>query len=94
MTAEQVAAKFGTHLDISDIKASMGLTSTAAADRLKLEGANALTPPKKKPLWLLYLMHFTQLFNVLLIMSGILSFILYAIDNSTNTNVAQLTAFI
>ena len=72
---------------LDDLKLSLGLTSEVADERLQLEGQNALTPPKKKPLWMLYLLHFTQLFNVLLIISGILSFILYAIDSSTNTNV-------
>lgn len=82
-----MAAKFGTHLMLDDLKLSLGLSAEMASDRLQLEGPNALTPPKKKSLWMLYLLHFTQLFNVLLIVSGVLSFILFAIDSSTNTNV-------
>lgn len=54
--------------------------------RLKQDGLNGITPPKKKSPWLLFLSHLLGLFNMLLVISAILSFILFAIDPSSMVN--------
>ena len=53
---------------------------------LAKNGPNCITPPPKKSLVLLFFSHFGNLFNVLLLISGGLSFILYAIDKSQMVN--------
>jgi magnesium-transporting ATPase (P-type) len=87
MSIAQVATKHGTQIDLSDPSKSFGLSVDTVNQRQKEEGKNAISPPKKKPLWLLYLSHFTQLFNVMLVVSGVLSLILFFIDRSSNINV-------
>jgi sodium/potassium-transporting ATPase subunit alpha len=65
---------------------------------LRVKGLNAISPPKKKSPWLLFLKHLAGLFNLLLIISGVLSFILFAIDPSSMVNVhsghCELTFFV
>lgn len=86
MTVEQVASKYNTRLETERIQKSLGLSELEAKHRLEANGKNAITPPPKKSPWLLFLSHFGNLFNVLLIVSGALSFILYAIDRSQMIN--------
>lgn len=54
--------------------------------RLEKNGPNALTPPPKKSPVLVFLRLLLAPFNVMLIVSGVLSFILYAIDSSSTVN--------
>lgn len=65
---------------------SSGLTTEEAEKLLIEKGPNCITPPPKKSLVLLFFSHFGNLFNVLLLISGGLSFILYAIDQSQMVN--------
>ncbi len=81
-----MATKFNTIIDLQRIQKSFGLSEAEAKTRLETNGKNAITPPPKKSLWLLFLSHFGNLFNVLLLVSGGLSFILYAIDQSQMIN--------
>ncbi len=81
-----MAQKFSTKIDLERIQKSAGLSEAEAKSRLETNGKNSITPPPKKSLWLLFLGHFANLFNVLLIVSGALSFILYAIDSSQMIN--------
>lgn len=90
MGIEQVAERHETQINPMDLNKSIGLTMEKVMQRRKEEGINAISPPKKKPLWLLYLFHFTQLFNLMLIVSGVLSLILFFIDRSSNINVKFL----
>ena len=53
-------------------------------ERLAELGPNMMTPPKQVPGILKYLIALGNLFNVLLIVSGVLSFILVAIDPVAN----------
>ncbi len=59
-----------------------GLSSTEAAARLLRDGPNALTPPKKDPLWFKLFMHLAGGFSLLLWAGSVLCFIVYAIDAS------------
>lgn len=45
---EEVLRALGTNFEVKDPAASLGLTVAEAEERLKRDGANALTPPKKK----------------------------------------------
>jgi magnesium-transporting ATPase (P-type) len=82
-----VAEKFQTRLDVQRPQKSLGLTKEQASELLKTNGHNAITPSPKKPMWLQFLMHFLNPFNVMLIVSGFLSLVLYAIDHSQTVNV-------
>lgn len=44
----EVAEVLGTSFEVKDPAASVGLTVVEAGERLKRDGPNALTPPKKK----------------------------------------------
>lgn len=44
----EVAKVLGTSFEVKDPAASVGLTVVEAGERLKRDGPNALTPPKKK----------------------------------------------
>ena len=66
------------------------MTDQQAAALLAQNGPNAISPPKKKSLWLQFLSHLLGLFNLLLIVSGALSFILFAIDPASMVNVRTL----
>jgi magnesium-transporting ATPase (P-type) len=57
-----------------------GLTESEAARRLQENGPNALTPPKRTPLWLKFLHHLIGGFAILLWVGSILCFVVYAID--------------
>ena len=59
-----------------------GLSHTEAAARLLRDGPNALTPPKKDPLWFKLFMHLAGGFSLLLWAGSVLCFIVYAIDSS------------
>lgn len=62
------------------------MSTSEAEASLAQNGPNCITPPPKKSLVLLFISHFGNLFNVLLLISGGLSFILYAIDRSQMVN--------
>lgn len=81
-----MAERHHTHIDTERPYKSHGLTETEAAALLTANGPNAITPPPKKSPWLLFLSHFVNPFNVLLLVSGGLSFILYAVDQEEMVN--------
>jgi hypothetical protein len=68
---DELANKFQTHVDTKKAKESKGLTSTKAAELLAIHGPNVLTPPPSIPLWLLFLLQFTNLLMVLLQITAI-----------------------
>lgn len=83
---EEVAEEFKTKIDLNRLQRSSGLSNEEAQKLLTENGPNCITPPPKKSLIILFFSHFGNLFNVLLLISGGLSFILYAIDRSQTVN--------
>jgi sodium/potassium-transporting ATPase subunit alpha len=79
MTHEEVATKFGTDLE-------RGLNSAKIPELLDLYGKNALTPPKTKHPFILFMENMTGFFSLLLWGAGILCFIGYALDNDQPEN--------
>jgi sodium/potassium-transporting ATPase subunit alpha len=79
-----LAAKFDTALDAKEPAASTGLTDADAATRLARDGPNQLTPPKKKSALRKYFDCLSSLFNVLLVIAGVLEYILLGIDFKDN----------
>lgn len=83
---DSLAEKYETHIDVADVKKSHGLTTDKVKQLLDEFGLNVLTPPPRVPLWLLFLLQFTNLLMVLLLLTGLMTFILYAIQPSNPTN--------
>lgn len=83
---EVLAEKFNTNIDFSEPSKSRGLTIDKASALLKEFGFNLLTPPPKMPLWLLFLLQFTNLLIVILMITAALCIILFIIDPSVYTN--------
>ncbi|THU76959.1 hypothetical protein K435DRAFT_878488, partial [Dendrothele bispora CBS 962.96] len=101
---DKLTSELGTFFDSKDPSASTGLTAGEAKERLARNGPNVLTPPKKKSALRKYFDRLMTMFNILLILAGVLEYILLGIDfkdNFANTYlggiliaVAFLNAFI
>ncbi|KJA21119.1 hypothetical protein HYPSUDRAFT_42489 [Hypholoma sublateritium FD-334 SS-4] len=89
-----------TNISTKDAGQSHGLASDEAKARLQRDGANVLTPPRKKSALRKFLERLFTLFNILLICAGILEYILLGIDfhgNFQNTylgGILILVAFV
>ncbi|KAH8100263.1 aminophospholipid-transporting P-type ATPase [Cristinia sonorae] len=81
-------AELGTTLeaamDTKDPGNSYGLSAEEAKARLARNGPNILTPPKKKSAFRKYFDCLMTMFNILLIVAGILEYILLGIDFKNN----------
>ncbi|KAF9921161.1 hypothetical protein FBU30_008863 [Linnemannia zychae] len=81
---EEIAARHGTGVDPSKPGSSFGLSSDVAAQRLIENGPNILAPPKQISPFMKFFHCLTSLFNLLLILAGILNYVLLAIDPKNN----------
>lgn len=87
---EEVSGKYGTSINMNKPAESLGLDTQKADQLLQEHGPNVLTPPKKRHPFLKYLDYLTSLFNLLLIVAGVLEYILLGIDFKANfQNVCQ-----
>jgi magnesium-transporting ATPase (P-type) len=87
LTAEELSEQFpDSGIDVDEPKNSTGLSSSAAAEKLKKDGPNALKPPEEKSDWMLLLEQFLNLFWLLMIGAGILSLITYILDRTAPLN--------
>jgi sodium/potassium-transporting ATPase subunit alpha len=73
MSAQEVADKYKTGINMAKPGESTGLTEQQAAQLLQDHGPNVLTPQKQTHPFLKYLGYLTSLFNLLLIVAGIFS---------------------
>jgi sodium/potassium-transporting ATPase subunit alpha len=103
LTFQGLRDAHNTTFDTKDPGQSAGLTSEDAKARLARDGQNIITPPKKKSALRKYFDCLNTMFNILLIVAGVLEYILIAIPpkNLQNTYlggiliaVAFLNAFI
>ncbi|TFY58665.1 hypothetical protein EVJ58_g6280 [Rhodofomes roseus] len=81
---DQLGAALDTSIDTKDPSASFGLTTDEVKARLARDGRNVLTPPKKKSALQKYFDCLLTMFNILLIIAGILEYILLGIDFKDN----------
>ncbi|KAJ3230369.1 hypothetical protein HDU78_008344 [Chytriomyces hyalinus] len=88
----EVAAKYNVQVNEAKAQDSLGLTSTEAAKRLVEYGPNALTPPKKRHWLLRYLDLVLGLFNLLLILAGLATYVLVIMDPIANFSGTYLGA--
>ena len=78
-TFQEISSIFSTQIDYENPALSRGLDPHLAETLLQTEGPNILTPPAKSPLWLLFLMQFTNLFMVLLLVASGLCMVIFIV---------------
>lgn len=75
---------FFTDFSTKDPTRSAGLSKAEAEARLKRDGKNVLTPPKKRSALMKFLDRLLTMFNILLIVAGVLEYVLLGIDFKAN----------
>ena len=83
-THQVVAERYHTKINLEKPDESFGLTSQQAEQLLQEHGPNILTPVKKRHPFLKYLDCLRSLFNLLLILAGILEYLLLGINFKNN----------
>ncbi|KAF5349512.1 hypothetical protein D9756_009023 [Leucocoprinus leucothites] len=84
LSFDAIENTFGTSFDHKEAPKSRGLTEQEAKTRLQRDGPNVLTPPKKRSALMKFIDRLFTMFNILLIVAGILEYILLAIDFKAN----------
>ncbi|CDO71883.1 hypothetical protein BN946_scf184940.g30 [Trametes cinnabarina] len=84
LSFKELEAELVTALDPKDPERSPGLSTDEAKARLSRYGQNILTPPKKKSALRKYWDCLMTMFNILLIIAGILEYILLGVDFKDN----------
>eukprot|EP01041_Mallomonas_annulata_P011245 gene11245-23518_t len=87
MSVKVLAETYQTNVDLKDISKSIGLTNEQATNLLHKYGKNLLSQEDSIPLWILFILQFTNLFNILLILAGFLSLIAYFIPPVLGTSI-------
>ncbi|KAF9408941.1 hypothetical protein BGZ94_002142, partial [Podila epigama] len=80
----EIAARLGVSIDAAKASNSKGLESTVASQRLAENGPNILSPPKQVSPFVKFIHCLTSLFNIMLVVAGILTYILVAVDPEGN----------
>ena len=92
---EELAEMYQTDINFNNPKDSKGLTSSKAKELLEKYGPNALTPPPSLPLWLLFILQFTNLLMILLQITAIACLAIYGVTGtSTNLYCGVLLYFV
>ncbi|KAJ1861651.1 hypothetical protein LPJ78_005200 [Coemansia sp. RSA 989] len=94
LTLDQVCDKYKVQANADHAQSSYGLSQTQAAQILAENGPNTLTPPKKKSSLQKYLICLSSVFNLMLILSGILVYIVLAIDYESNKSNVYMGAIL
>ncbi|PSR80297.1 hypothetical protein PHLCEN_2v6769 [Hermanssonia centrifuga] len=80
LSFHELGKALDANIDTKDPGISYGLTSEDAKARLARDGPNVLTPPKKKSALRKYFDCLMTMFNILLIIAGVLEYILLGVD--------------
>eukprot|EP01138_Halocafeteria_seosinensis_P006243 gb/GECG01006384.1/.p1 GENE.gb/GECG01006384.1/~~gb/GECG01006384.1/.p1 ORF type:complete len:1125 (+),score=117.90 gb/GECG01006384.1/:1-3375(+) len=86
MTLSALKSGLNTHIDTENPAESRGLSSETAQDKLAQDGPNRLTPPHRKPEWLKFLLHLTNMFMLMLLGAALLSLVAFLIDRDDELN--------
>ncbi|KAI0648406.1 aminophospholipid-transporting P-type ATPase [Trametes meyenii] len=81
---DALQAELDTVFDPKDAGRSSGLSTDEAQARLSRDGPNVLTPPKKKSALRKYWDCLMTMFNILLMIAGVLEYILLGVDYKDN----------
>ncbi|PVV02354.1 hypothetical protein BB560_003194, partial [Smittium megazygosporum] len=84
LSIPQLCEKYNTSISRESIDKSEALSNTRAVELLQKYGKNILTPPKTKTSFRIFLDCLLSLFNIMLILAGVLQFVLLAIDFKNN----------
>lgn len=85
MSFEEMEKKIGVKFDLKKPTNSEGLSLEEAQKRLAEHGPNMLTPPKKIHPLIQFIMFMLHVFNVMLWLSGLAAYIVYAIQPAGNS---------
>eukprot|EP01117_Protostelium_nocturnum_P010463 TRINITY_DN3765_c0_g3_i1.p1 TRINITY_DN3765_c0_g3~~TRINITY_DN3765_c0_g3_i1.p1 ORF type:complete len:1133 (-),score=423.25 TRINITY_DN3765_c0_g3_i1:58-3456(-) len=83
---ESLGTKYGIQIDESAPKKSRGLSVEEAARRLFMDGKNRLTPPKKTPEIIKFLLQFINPFMILLEIAGLLCILAFVLQMNNPNN--------
>ena len=89
-TIDEISQLYSVSVDPAKPASSVGLTKQQVAERLEKYGFNRLTPPKKRHPLLVYIGYVLGLFNLMLLVAGIASLIIYGLDPVTNSNLLYI----
>ncbi|KAG6876964.1 hypothetical protein C0993_011578 [Termitomyces sp. T159_Od127] len=84
LSFSKIAETLNTSIDTKDAANSYGLTTAEAQARLQRDGPNVLTPPQKKSALRKFLDRLFTMFNILLMIAGVLEYVLLGIDFKAN----------
>jgi sodium/potassium-transporting ATPase subunit alpha len=84
MSPQDVAIKYNTKIDMEKPGKSAGLTKSQVEQLLLEHGPNVLTSQKKTNPFIKYLGYLSSLFNLLLILAGVVEYILLGISFKRN----------
>ncbi|KAF9036806.1 aminophospholipid-transporting P-type ATPase [Panaeolus papilionaceus] len=84
LSLEGLLAELKTEFNVNDPVHSFGLSTDEAKARLATNGPNVLTPPKKKSAIRKFLDRLLTMFNILLMVAGVLEYVLLGIDFHAN----------
>jgi sodium/potassium-transporting ATPase subunit alpha len=93
-STEELSQLYSVAIDLTKPAASGGLNKQQVAERLEKYGLNRLTPPKKRHPLLVYLGYVMGLFNLMLVVAGIASLIIYGINPGENGNLVYIGAIL
>ena len=92
MRLQDVVVRYNTKIEFERPQESRGLTKSQVDQLLLEHGPNVLTPQKKKNLLFKYMGYLSSLFNLLLILAGVLEYIILGIKfNPSSQNVSGFT---
>ncbi|RXW15573.1 hypothetical protein EST38_g10279 [Candolleomyces aberdarensis] len=94
LPVELLRQEMGVSFDVKDPARSMGLSLEEAKARLGRDGPNVLTPPKKKSGLRKFLERLFTMFNILLMVAGILVYILLGVQFKENFQNTYLGAIL
>jgi sodium/potassium-transporting ATPase subunit alpha len=86
LTAQEVASRYGTRLDEESPASSEGIDAQRVGELKALYGSNEFAPPMIHSPLIMYLKKLMSLLNIMLIIAGVLSYILYIIDTNVDDN--------
>ena len=89
MTIPEVATLYGCRVNESDVMKSHGLSQEQVTAYLNKYGANTLSPPPKPNYFIRFLSYLFSPFNLVLLICGIVSLVIWAFDISNTTNVTR-----
>lgn len=93
-TVDEISQLYSVSIDASKPAGSGGLTKQQVVERLEKYGLNRLTPPKKRHPLLVYLGYLLGLFNLMLLVAGVASLIIYGINPLDNGNLVYIGAIL